>query len=227
MRRPRFDPWVGKIPWRREWQPTLVFLPGECVCIPIWVKDWLLSVTSKFCRLLTSTLQIIFFLPGGEGTVVCLDSWVWLEIECTFPHDLFSGKSVTTSEHESNDHAVTLPLPTFQHHSAWHKGNRPFKRDEGPVISGTKNVLETLGKSWMWSAEPYLPKTICTTATVPALLFQLQPSCSLAGIGCRIWYRGEPVIGLLDMSLEGPWLCLFFTDYSGPCDTVYQLPGCF
>ena len=29
-RRPRFDPWVGKIPWRREWQPTLVFLPGEC-----------------------------------------------------------------------------------------------------------------------------------------------------------------------------------------------------
>ncbi|CAI9154631.1 unnamed protein product [Rangifer tarandus platyrhynchus] len=27
--RPRFDPWVGKIPWRREWLPTLVFLPGE------------------------------------------------------------------------------------------------------------------------------------------------------------------------------------------------------
>ena len=24
-----FDPWVGKIPWRKEWQPTSVFLPGE------------------------------------------------------------------------------------------------------------------------------------------------------------------------------------------------------
>jgi len=24
-----FDPWVGKIPWRREWQPTPVFLSGE------------------------------------------------------------------------------------------------------------------------------------------------------------------------------------------------------
>ena len=23
----RFDPWVGKIPWRRRWQPTPVFLP--------------------------------------------------------------------------------------------------------------------------------------------------------------------------------------------------------
>ena len=27
--RPRFDPRVGKIPWRREWQPTPVILPGE------------------------------------------------------------------------------------------------------------------------------------------------------------------------------------------------------
>ena len=23
------DPWIGKIPWRRAWQPTPVFLPGE------------------------------------------------------------------------------------------------------------------------------------------------------------------------------------------------------
>ena len=23
------DPWVEKIPWRREWQPTPIFLPGE------------------------------------------------------------------------------------------------------------------------------------------------------------------------------------------------------
>ena len=25
----RIDPWVEKIPWGREWQPTPVFLPGE------------------------------------------------------------------------------------------------------------------------------------------------------------------------------------------------------
>ena len=24
-----FDPWIGKIPWRRAWQPTPVFLPEE------------------------------------------------------------------------------------------------------------------------------------------------------------------------------------------------------
>ncbi|KAJ1063485.1 hypothetical protein K5549_021582, partial [Capra hircus] len=28
-RRHGFDPWVRKIPWRRAWQPTLLFLPGE------------------------------------------------------------------------------------------------------------------------------------------------------------------------------------------------------
>ena len=29
-KRHRFSPWVGKIPWRSEWQPTPGFLPGEC-----------------------------------------------------------------------------------------------------------------------------------------------------------------------------------------------------
>ena len=28
-RRPRFSPWIRKIPWRRKWQPTPVLFPGE------------------------------------------------------------------------------------------------------------------------------------------------------------------------------------------------------
>ena len=28
-RRHGFDPWVGKIPWRKKWQPTPVFLPAK------------------------------------------------------------------------------------------------------------------------------------------------------------------------------------------------------
>ena len=27
--RPGFNPWVGRFPWRRAWQSTPVFLPGE------------------------------------------------------------------------------------------------------------------------------------------------------------------------------------------------------
>ena len=29
MRETGFDPWVGKIPWRRKWQPTPGLLPGK------------------------------------------------------------------------------------------------------------------------------------------------------------------------------------------------------
>ena len=28
-RRHEFNPWVGKMPWSRKWQPTPVFLPGK------------------------------------------------------------------------------------------------------------------------------------------------------------------------------------------------------
>ena len=30
-----FDPWVGKIPWRKAWQPTPEFLPGES----LWTEE--------------------------------------------------------------------------------------------------------------------------------------------------------------------------------------------
>ena len=32
----RFDPWVRKIPWKRKWQPTPVFLPGKSMDREAW-----------------------------------------------------------------------------------------------------------------------------------------------------------------------------------------------
>ena len=29
LKKPGFNPWIGKIPWRRAWRPTPVFLPRE------------------------------------------------------------------------------------------------------------------------------------------------------------------------------------------------------
>ena len=29
FRRPKFTPWMGKIAWRKKWQPTLLLLPGK------------------------------------------------------------------------------------------------------------------------------------------------------------------------------------------------------
>ena len=36
MQEAGFDPWARKIPWRMEWQPTVVFLPGESMDRGAW-----------------------------------------------------------------------------------------------------------------------------------------------------------------------------------------------
>ena len=55
--RPGFDPWVGKIPWRRTLQPTPVLLPGKShgerslVGYSLWVaksQKWLSDFTFTF-----------------------------------------------------------------------------------------------------------------------------------------------------------------------------------
>ena len=45
-----FDPWVGKIPWRRTWQPTSVFLPGESMGRGAW-RATVCGVTKSWTRL--------------------------------------------------------------------------------------------------------------------------------------------------------------------------------
>ena len=74
-----FDPWVGKIPWRRVWQPTPVFLPGESHgqrslvgCSPWCRKESdTTDVTEHACTLyfhhmltLTNATGLLSGLPG-------------------------------------------------------------------------------------------------------------------------------------------------------------------
>ena len=37
LRKCEFDLWIGKIPWRRKWQPTPVFLPGKSMDREAWL----------------------------------------------------------------------------------------------------------------------------------------------------------------------------------------------
>ena len=65
-RRLGFNPWVGKIPWRREWQPTPVLLPGE---FP-W-KEEPLSMEFQSVRhswaAFTSTSKMQWGFPGSSA----------------------------------------------------------------------------------------------------------------------------------------------------------------
>ena len=76
-RRCSFDPWVGKIPWRRAWPPTPVFLPGKSTgqrslvgCTPWSCKNWtwlsdqttmknVLFIEFLFCICVYSTVPLI------------------------------------------------------------------------------------------------------------------------------------------------------------------------
>ena len=65
-RRPWFNLWVGKICWRREWQPTPIFLPGEIH------GQWSLAVYSPWDHkeLDTTewlTLSLSMLVSSGEG----------------------------------------------------------------------------------------------------------------------------------------------------------------
>ena len=62
-----FDPWVGKIPWRREWQPTPVFLPGESHgqrspegCSPRGLKDTTEQLSTEISRNWATTHFLVF-----------------------------------------------------------------------------------------------------------------------------------------------------------------------
>ena len=64
FRRLGIDPWVGKISWRRKWQPTPVFLPGKShgqrslVGCSTWgCKEW--ATTER----LTLTFLLTYFKP--------------------------------------------------------------------------------------------------------------------------------------------------------------------
>ena len=61
--RHEFHPWVRKIPWRRKWQPTLVFLPGK---IPWTWSHKKLDMTKHASTQMHTThflhVEIIFWL---------------------------------------------------------------------------------------------------------------------------------------------------------------------
>ena len=71
MQEAGFDPWVGKIPWRREWLPTPVFLPQEfhgqrsLVAYSPW--DHKESDTTEQLTVSPCFFFFFFFFPPQEG----------------------------------------------------------------------------------------------------------------------------------------------------------------
>ena len=89
---PRFDPWVGKISWRRKWLPTPVFLPGKshewrslAGCSPWGRKESRLS-DFTFTHWRRKWQPTPVFLPGesqGRGSLVGCHLWGRTELDTT------------------------------------------------------------------------------------------------------------------------------------------------
>ena len=83
-RTPGFDPWIRKIPWRREWLPTLVFLAGESHEQKSWA-----GYRSWGHKELDTTKRLSTQLPIA-GIVFCFlyillhYSWFWISNEVIF-----------------------------------------------------------------------------------------------------------------------------------------------
>ena len=63
--RSRFDSWVRKIPWRRKWQPTPVFLPGKS-------HEWrsLVVYSPRGHKELDTTERLHFHSSGGHARLL-------------------------------------------------------------------------------------------------------------------------------------------------------------
>ena len=69
--RPGFDSWVGKIPWRRKWLATSIFLPSEF----LHGQGSLVGYSSWGCKESDMTGQL-------THTHICVKGWVGIEIYC-------------------------------------------------------------------------------------------------------------------------------------------------
>ena len=88
--RPGFIPWVGKISWRRKWQPTPVLLPGKCHGRRSLVYTTVHGVTmsrkwlSNFTSHLHPCVDTLFFLLGVWYPILgCHSMWIPFSLTMT------------------------------------------------------------------------------------------------------------------------------------------------
>ena len=92
-KRCRFNPWVGKIPWRRKWQPSLVFLPGKShgqknlAGYSSWgPKGVRHNLATKHNNLNCSTCHIDGTVPSYSCLTLKMDlDWIFLIFVCSSP----------------------------------------------------------------------------------------------------------------------------------------------
>ena len=100
--RPGFNPWVGKIPWRRKWHPTPVLLPGKShgqkilVGYGPWGRKesdsaaWLHFLSAKTVCLICFFWQCSLLVVSWLAILV-----IWFQFKCYLLREAFPDHTVS------------------------------------------------------------------------------------------------------------------------------------
>ena len=136
--RPGFDPWVRKIPWRKEWQPTPVFLPGE-----FHGQRSLLGYSPWSCKEFDMTEWLWFSYPLISFFILFRKKWRQKdEVTTPLPQGLTQPLRTRTTARTFNPHLPSNP-GLFQ----------PKLLPYIPFYCSVKN-LAPQNLSWNWTSEP-------------------------------------------------------------------------
>ena len=195
-RRPGLHPWVGKIPWRRKWQPTPAFLPGE----------------SHRERSLAG------YSPWGKR-VGC--DWVtntYLFLACVHVHACaLICAQVLEQGGSTGSRGQTLPSGLrdlrLSSRSA-HPNSQPWSPAPGSCVSGdaAETPAETCGS--------FPPGSLCRVQGPP----RLQPGSCCMGLHSTLWARNVAFLTFHLYHLPGLPLEKYVTlGASVPFSSVAQL----
>ena len=163
--RPEFNPWVGKILWRREWQPPPVFLPGESheQRISVGCSSWghkELDTTERLLLIVfPNKSRLRWFSPPGS---------------CLHQENKMDGWAVL--EHFLRDRWARGCWLTFNCSSKF-------------VNVSLQYVHVSLELDWTWRHEelPVLPAVRSALSLIPCWA---QVTCLYYGVKCPSSYQG-------------------------------------
>ena len=138
-----FEPWVGKIPWRRQWHPNPVLLPGKS-------HGWRSLVgRSLWCREESDTTERLHF----HFSLSCIGEGNGNPLQCSCLENPRDGGTWQATVHGVAKSQTRLN--NFTHFTSFTK--IIYNTDLSPFLfrTGTPELSEVLS-SWPWKS--FCPK---------------------------------------------------------------------
>ena len=114
-RRPGFSPWVGKLPWRRKWQPTAVSLPGKShgrrslyLPCPLYLEFLSLLHLSKLFKSYKGSSTTMTSGPSSHRSLITMNCFL---LNTSLPHCL---KFTMQSQHHHYLDTFICSSPKFK-----------------------------------------------------------------------------------------------------------------